>query len=99
MAGLIGPERPDLGDVGRGVDRRLVLQRRRIAGRLVDVLVVVDDLGAPLGVVVEVMLPAQADDVAPVVALKPRQPGGRELIPLTDAVETVGGDSDRAAEL
>jgi hypothetical protein len=34
---------------------------------LVDVLVVEDDLGAPGGRIVEIMLPASADDGAPVV--------------------------------
>jgi hypothetical protein len=34
---------------------------------LIDVLVVEDDLGAPGGRIVEIMLPASADDGAPVV--------------------------------
>src|SRR6266550_4510396 len=57
-----------LGHIGQQIVRRAVANGAGRSGRLVDVLVVEDRLRSPSGLLVEIMLPANAPDVAPIVA-------------------------------
>jgi hypothetical protein len=82
------------GDVGDEVVGGAVADRTRCAGRLVDVLVVEDPLHPPRGLVVEVMLPPEAGDLAIVAAAKcPLLRGLRHA----RRREAVGKKVDRAA--
>src|SRR5205807_8750980 len=80
-----------LGHIGQQVVRRAVADGARRSGRLVDVLVVEHGLRSPSGLLVEIMLPANAPDVAPIVASQ-----GGLLGSLGDrgACETVGEKID-----
>jgi len=59
-----------LGHIGQQIVRRAVADGAGRSGRLVDVLVVEDGLRSPSGLLVEIMLPANAPEVAPIVASK-----------------------------
>ena len=65
-------ERPEARYIRNDVDRRLVLVKAEGAGRLDVVLVVEHDLRPPDGVIVEIMLPAQSQDRARIVAVQTR---------------------------
>ena len=83
-----------LGHIGQQIVRRAVADGAGRSGRLVDVLVVEHGLRSPSGLLVEIMLPADAADVAPIVASQ-----GGLLGSLGDrgACEAVGEKIDRCA--
>src|SRR6516225_10753274 len=68
MDGIETEKAAALGEISKQIVRGAIADGARRSGRLVDVLVVEDTLCAPRCLVVEIMLPADAGDVARVVA-------------------------------
>ena len=107
MDGLETEQAAALRDVGDQIVRRAVADRARRPGRLVDVLVVEHDLRAPRGLIVEIVLPAEAHDVAGVVAseagLLGRLRHGRRREPVREQIDRAaserGGSSNGATTL
>src|SRR4029077_3332179 len=83
-----------LGDVGHVIVRREVADRAGGSGRLIDVPVVEDELRSPHRGVVEIMLPAAADNRAVVVASEARLYRGDGT---PRAVKTVVEEGHRSA--
>jgi hypothetical protein len=80
--------------MGQQIVRRAVADGAGRSGRLVDVLVVEHGLRSPGGLLVEIMLPAEAPDVAPIVASKSALVGS---LLYRGASEAVGEKIDRCA--
>src|SRR6516164_3890709 len=83
-----------LGHIGQQIVRRAVADGAGRSRRLVDVLIVEYGLRSPGGLLVEIMLPADAADVAPIVA---SQGGLLGRLRNCGACETVGEKVDRCA--
>src|ERR1019366_4295070 len=77
MDGIETEKCPVAGHIGHEIDRWLIPLRAGGAGRLTDIFVIEHDLRPPNAVVVEIMLPAQPQDLARVVAAEPGLIGGR----------------------
>src|SRR5262249_57895375 len=76
LDGVDAEQAAALRDIRKQIVRRAVADGARRSGRLVDVLVVEDGLRSPRGLVVEIMLPADASDVARVMAAEGSLIGG-----------------------